>query len=172
MPTLKNPLEKFVRNGSRSQKWFLSTTRLQPIGEVESTHVMTFKRDSLRKFLARNCPFKTFQAVCMRHKDSGFTSFSESCSLSDVTRASSLSCDRLTLVSSSTLSAPLRCLWSCNISMCLSLSRTVASRLEMVSNEPACSAFNEDSCDFTLNTDKSFSCRSFSRLSHYKRERK
>lgn len=77
------------------------------------------------------------------------TSLSASCSLreseSEATLPSSFSLARLTWLISSSFSAPLRSRWVCSISICLSLSRIVASRLEMVLDELACSDFTENS---------------------------
>ena len=77
------------------------------------------------------------------------TSLSASCSLreseSEATLPSSFSLARLTRLISSSLSAPLRSRWLCNISICLSLSRIVASRLEMVLDELECSDLTENS---------------------------
>lgn len=77
------------------------------------------------------------------------TSLSASCSLresdSEATLPSSFSFARLTRLISSSFSAPLRSRWVCSISICLSLSRIVASRLEMVLDELECSALTENS---------------------------
>lgn len=98
------------------------------------------------------------------------TSLSASCSLresdSEATLPSSFSFARLTRLISSSFSAPLRSRWVCSISICLSLSRIVASRLEMVLDELECSALTENSWALMLEMEESFSCKSLSRHSH------
>ena len=98
------------------------------------------------------------------------TSLSASCSLreseSEATLPSSFSLARLTRLISSSFSAPLRSRCVCSISICLSLSRIVASRLEMVLDELACSDFTENSWALMLEMEESFSCKSLSRHSH------
>lgn len=98
------------------------------------------------------------------------TSLSANCSLreseSEATLPSSFSFARLTWLISSSFSAPLRSRWVCSISICLSLSRIVASRLEMVLDELACSDFTENSWALMLEMEESFSCKSLSRHSH------
>ena len=98
------------------------------------------------------------------------TSLSASCSLresdSEATLPSSFSFARLTRLISSSFSAPLRSRCVCSISICLSLSRIVASRLEMVLDELECSALTENSWALMLEMEESFSCKSLSRHSH------
>ena len=94
------------------------------------------------------------------------TSLSESCSLRDASRPSSFSWALFTRPSSSSVSSPLRCRWPWRISICLSLSRIVASRWDIVLDEPACSALSDARLVFMVEIDESFSSRSLSRDSH------